>query len=393
MQNLDTYIQSLSEKNSAPELFARYNSFDIPHKKMEDWKFRDTKDWFQGTYNFSPASVLTSRDVEEGIANISYDALLVYENGIYKPDFSQAQQIQRKDREYSSETDFVNKLEVANEMCAQDGARIHISSSASLQHILIASFYSGKETCVFQKNSVYVESGSQIAITEIHISLSNSVRVNHALSIHTEEQSSCEYTTVHSLDDEVQFIQHVRVQQKAESNATFPVSGKYIRTWVQVDKNGEHAHTHLNGLFFPVHEEQCEQYIYVNHLSPSCETYKLYKGLARDSGLGVFSGKVYVARDAQQTNAVQTNKNILLSDTAKIHSKPQLEIYADDVSCSHGSTTGQIDKDAVWYMQSRGISYSEAIQLLLSGFINEVVNTVSVESVRERIRTAIVRKL
>jgi Fe-S cluster assembly protein SufD len=115
--------------------------------------------------------------------------------------------------------------------------------------------------------------------------------------------------------------------------------------------------------------------------------------LARDSGLGVFSGKVYVARDAQQTNAVQTNKNILLSDTAKIHSKPQLEIYADDVSCSHGSTTGQIDKDAVWYMQSRGISYSDAIQLLLSGFINEVVNTVSVESVRERIRTAIVRKL
>ncbi|MDA3883850.1 MAG: Fe-S cluster assembly protein SufD [Bacteroidales bacterium] len=396
MQNLDTYIHSLSEKNIAPEVLATYNSLDIPNKKMEDWKFRDTQDWFQGAYNFSPASILTSRDVKDSIADISYDALLVFENGLYKSDFSQPQHIQLEDRKKSSETDFVNKLEVANEICAQDGARIHVSNSESSQHILIASFYSGADTYAFQKNTVYIESGSQLTITEIHISLSNSVRVNHALTIHTEEHSSCEYTTVHSLHNDAQFIQHVRIQQEAESKATyatFPVSGKYIRSWVQVDKVGEQAHTHLNGLFFPILKEHCEQYIFVNHLSPSCETHKLYKGLANDSGFGVFSGKVYVARDAQQTNAVQTNKNILLSDTAKIHSKPQLEIYADDVSCSHGSTTGQIDKDALWYMQSRGIAYAEAIQLLLSGFINDVVQTVSIESVRERIRTAIVHKL
>ncbi|MFW5851079.1 MAG: hypothetical protein ACOCWB_02530, partial [Bacteroidota bacterium] len=206
MQNLDTYIHSLSEKNSAPELFATYNSLEIPHKKMEDWKFRDAKDWFEGAYNFSPASVLTSHDVEKGVADISHDALLVFENGLYKPDFSQAHHIQQKDREYLSETDFVNKLEVANEICAHDGARIHISGSESLQHILIVSFYSGNHTYAFQKNTVYIESGAQLVITEMHISLSTSVRVNHALTIHTKEHSSCEYTTLHSLHDEAQFI-------------------------------------------------------------------------------------------------------------------------------------------------------------------------------------------
>ena len=132
---------------------------------------------------------------------------------------------------------------------------------------------------------------------------------------------------------------------------------------------------------------------FVDHAMPHCSSDEVYKGIVGDKASGVFNGKILVRKDAQKTNAYQSNKNILLSDTATIRTKPQLEIYADDVKCSHGATTGQIDQEALFYLRARGISKEEALVLLLNAFAQDVVNNINIDWLKERIEKMIFEKL
>ena len=120
----------------------------------------------------------------------------------------------------------------------------------------------------------------------------------------------------------------------------------------------------------------------MEHKVPNCESHELYKGVMDENSTAVFNGKVYVRKDAQKINAFQSNRNVLLSDSAAVNSKPELEIYADDVKCSHGSTTGQLDDDAIFYLRARGLSRRAATQLMVSAFITEVIDHIENENVR-----------
>lgn len=173
----------------------------------------------------------------------------------------------------------------------------------------------------------------------------------------------------------------------------FQLNGKNDTIELYLDKNGEQANTDLYGVFFPNQNEKYTISTYVKHKMPYCETTELFRGIADNEGTGTFSGVIYVARNAQKTNAKQQNRNILLSKTAHIHSEPQLEIYADDVVCNHGSSTGQIDSEALWYMQARGINKEKATKLLVSSFANDVLEKISNESLRQKIATMIAEKL
>ena len=154
---------------------------------------------------------------------------------------------------------------------------------------------------------------------------------------------------------------------------TFSTSGLFTRNNVTNNVNGEHCHSELNGVFSPSENEYIDNHTVINHFVANCKSFENFKGIVKGNGVGVFNGKVIVHENAQKIEAFQNNKNILLDKESIIYSKPELEIYADDVKCSHGSTTGQFDDEAIFYLRARGISLKKSKELMILGFINEVI--------------------
>lgn len=176
------------------------------------------------------------------------------------------------------------------------------------------------------------------------------------------------------------------IQQAKNSNFTintFTLNGGIVRNNLHINVNGENCESHLNGAYLLKNKQHVDNHSIVDHKVPNCESFELYKGVIDDNSTGVFNGKVFVRQDAQKINAFQSNGNVLLSDSATINSKPELEIYADDVKCSHGSTTGQLDEEAVFYLRARGLSEKSARHLMVSAFIGEVLDKVENEEVLE----------
>lgn len=170
---------------------------------------------------------------------------------------------------------------------------------------------------------------------------------------------------------------------------TLTIDGSFVRNDTQVEVLGEYAQTYLNGAYWLNGEQHVANYTTIDHLVPNCESFETYKGMAADNSVAVFNGKVFVRKQAQKTNAFQSNSNVLLSENASVNSKPELEIYADDVKCSHGSTTGQLDENALFYLRARGLSAATSKSLLLKAFMDDVLQFVNqlemLEYIEERI--------
>jgi Fe-S cluster assembly protein SufD len=178
----------------------------------------------------------------------------------------------------------------------------------------------------------------------------------------------------------------VKVERSGNyDNTTVTLSGRLVRNNHNVVLAGENSEAHLNGLFSSKENQLVDNHTLMDHQVPHCESNELYKGIINDKSVGVFNGKIFVRKDAQKTNAYQSSKNILLSDDATINTKPQLEIYADDVKCSHGTSTGKIDENAMFYLNTRGISKDSAKQLLLASFALEIINKIEVDTLREKV--------
>jgi Fe-S cluster assembly protein SufD len=191
--------------------------------------------------------------------------------------------------------------------------------------------------------------------------------------------------TIHKVQHEVNgpaniSFEGVRVASKGHfSISTTTLDGALVRNEVKVSLAGPEAHAELNGVYLLNGTTHCDNHTYIGHDVPDCTSDELYKGLVGGKGTSVFNGKVYVKQDAQRTRAYQSNANILLGDDAKVYTKPELEIYADDVKCSHGCTIGRLDEKGLFYLRSRGVSEAEARKLMAHAFITEVVERVQNE--------------
>lgn len=169
------------------------------------------------------------------------------------------------------------------------------------------------------------------------------------------------------------------------SNMTATLSGELVRNNHNVVLAESNCEAHLNGLFITGGTQQVDNHTLIDHQMPNCESNELYKGIAKDKSTGTFNGKIFVRKDAQKTNAYQSSKNILMSDDATINTKPQLEIYADDVKCSHGTSTGKIDTEALFYLKARGIGEENARKLLLQAFAQELIDKIEIPSLQARV--------
>ena len=287
-----------------------------------------------------------------------------------------------------------------NTAFANEGAYINIpKSKVADKPIEIMYFSTGSETTLLvqPRNLVVVGENSHVQIIERHQCLNeNAVLTNSVTEIFAQKRAIVDYYKIQNDELEANLIDNTYVSQKQESHVsvqTFSFGGNLTRNNLNFYHFGERLTSTLNGITIIGDKQHVDHYTLVHHAQPNCESFQDYKGIFSDRSTGVFNGKVYVEKEAQKTNAFQKSNNILLSDKATINAKPQLEIFADDVKCSHGCTVGQLDETALFYMQQRGIPKKEAKALLMYAFSNAVIENIKIPELKNRITTIIASKL
>lgn len=287
-----------------------------------------------------------------------------------------------------------------NTAFANEGAYINIpKSKVADKPIEIMYFSTGSETALLEqpRNLIVVGENSHVQIIERHQCLNeNAVLTNSVTEIFAQKRAIVDYYKIQNDELEANLIDNTYVSQKQESHVsvqTFSFGGNLTRNNLNFYQFGERLTSTLNGITIIGDKQHVDHYTLVHHAQPNCESFQDYKGIFSDRSTGVFNGKVYVEKEAQKTNAFQKSNNILLSDKATINAKPQLEIFADDVKCSHGCTVGQLDETALFYMQQRGIPKKEAKALLMYAFSNAVIESIKIPELKNRITTIIATKL
>lgn len=287
-----------------------------------------------------------------------------------------------------------------NTAFANEGAYINIPKSKVVDKpIEIMYFSTGSEAALLvqPRNLVIVGENSHVQIIERHQSLNeNPVLTNSVTEIFAQKRAIVDYYKIQNDNHEANLIDNTYVSQQHESHVsvnTFSFGGNLTRNNLNFYHFGERIVSNLNGITIIGDKQHVDHYTLVQHAQPNCESHQDYKGIYSDRSTGVFNGKIFVEKEAQKTNAFQKSNNILLSDKATINAKPQLEIFADDVKCSHGCTIGQLDETAMFYMQQRGIPKKEAKALLMYAFSNAVIESIKIPALKQRITAIIATKL
>jgi Fe-S cluster assembly protein SufD len=285
-----------------------------------------------------------------------------------------------------------------NTAMPQDGYHISVAKNKAIKDSLqIVFLYSGQNTISQPRSFVEVAENSELKISEFHIHSAGSLAF---ANVHSEAVVG---DNAHLKIDIVQhgsekgFHLHETFGEQGKNctytQNTFTLSGNWTRNNSTIRLIDEHSECNLNGFYIPNLKEHIDNHTIVDHEKPNCVSNELYRGVLLDKSTGVFNGKVFVRQDAQKTNAFQSNGNIIASDMATMNSKPELEIYADDVKCSHGSTTGQLDDEAMFYLMARGLSKENARKLLINAFAEDVLEKLVNEDLREIIEDTIHTKL
>ncbi len=291
-------------------------------------------------------------------------------------------------------------LTTLNTAFASEGAYINIPKSKVVEKpIEIIYFSTGKEDALMvqPRNLVVVGENAHVQIIERHQSLNeNPVLTNSVTEVFAQKRAIVDYYKVQNDLSSANLIDNTYIAQRQESRVsvhTFSFGGNITRNNLNFYHLGERIDSTLKGITIIGDKQHVDHYTLVHHAQPNCESHQNYKCILNDSATGVFNGKIFVEKEAQKTDAFQQNNNILLSDKATINAKPQLEIFADDVKCSHGCTIGQLDETAMFYMQQRGIPQKEAKALLMYAFSNEVIESINIPELKKRITKIIATKL
>lgn len=291
-------------------------------------------------------------------------------------------------------------LTALNTAFSNEGAYIHIPKNKLVNKpIQIVHFSTGSEAASMlqPRNLIVVDDNSHVQIIERHQSLTdNAVLTNSVTEIFTNKRAIVDYYKMQNDNQNASLIDNTFIDQKKESICsvhTFSFGGKLTRNNLNFFQNGERIDSTMKGITIIGDKQHVDHNTLVQHIEPNCESHQDYKGIFGDNSVGVFNGKVVVEKEAQKTNAFQANNNILLNDKATINTKPQLEIFADDVKCSHGCTIGQLDENAMFYLRTRGIPKKEAKALLMYAFANNVLESVKIPELKQRINKIIATKL
>ena len=392
----------------------------FPTKKIEEWKYTSLKNIIQTDYSLFPLQSfeeVDSSQVNKFLLKGTESFKIVFVDGVYQPFLSETthegidvcllsaaiEKTKYKvvlDYYFNSIASNKDGITSLNTAFASEGAFIHIPKNTIVDkpiQILYITSPNKKEVLLQPRNLIIVDENSQVKIIERHQSLSeNEVLNNTVTELFANKRAVVDYYKIQDDHLNASIIDTTFVQQKDHSNvslSTFSFGGELTRNNLHFYHEGEYINSNLNGITMLNGKQQVDNQTNIYHQKPHCESHELYKGIYDGASTGVFNGKVLVSKEAQKTDAFQQNDSILLTDEATINAKPQLEIFADDVKCSHGCTIGQLDKNALFYMNQRGIPTKEAKALLLYAFTDEVVNKIKIPALKSWVTQTISKKL
>ena len=289
-------------------------------------------------------------------------------------------------RKYAKENVINDALIALNIAYADRGVFLHITKPID-KPVVIHYTNSSQGNLFFNtRNLLVIEKGTELQVTEFHHESNNKHFTNTLTDIILSENAHCNHTIIQNSGETSYVVNSTKVYQQRYSNyinSCFTFSGALVRNNLHTAIADEFCETRLFGLFIAKGTQLVDNHTFVDHLKPNCQSNELYKGVAGGKSTVVFNGQIFVERNAQKTNAYQSSKNILLSDDATVNAKPELEIYANDVKCSHGTSTGKIDENALFYLKARGIGKESARKLLLQAFAHEVICQLKNETIKE----------
>jgi Fe-S cluster assembly protein SufD len=292
-----------------------------------------------------------------------------------------------------------NGLNALNTVFALDGFFIYVPDNVQVEDVVqivnVVNF--PKDIFIQTRNLIVLGKNSSLKLVQCDDSIDHRYSfINTVSEIAVGENARLDHYKLQNKDDNSALVNticfHMADNSYLSSNAV-SLNGGLIRNNIHVAIDGENCTANVNGLFLVGKNQHIDNHVFIDHIKPNSTSNELFKGILDDSSSGVFNGHVMVRRDAQHTNAYQKNRNILLNDKATMDTRPFLEIYADDVKCSHGATVGQMDESGIFYMRQRGIPEDEARVLLLFAFAGEVVNLIDIPILRERINEMIRKRL
>ncbi len=372
------------------------NNFSVFPKKENNIEFKEVKKFFLheiDTYKV----VFIDGIFSSFLSSTTHDGLDVclMSSALTKPKYKMY--IDQYFNKIASNEESLTSLNTA---FAIEGAYINIPKSKVVEKpIEIIYFSTGSEEALMvqPRNLVIVGENAHVQIIERHQSLNeNPVLTNSVTEIFAQKRAIVDYYKVQNDVQTANLIDNTYIAQKQESHAsvhTFSFGGNITRNNLNFYHQGEHIDSTLKGITIIGDKQHVDHYTLVQHATPNCESHQNYKTILDGQSTGVFNGKIFVEKEAQKTDAFQQNNNILLSDKATINAKPQLEIFADDVKCSHGCTIGQLDDSAMFYMQQRGIPKKEAKALLMYAFTSEVTGSIKIPELKAKIARIIADKL
>jgi len=397
------FIQAIQKK-----AIDSFSLLGIPNKKNEEYKYANVQAVFERNCRLQIADYRLNISIEKYLIPDLNANIIVLVNGVFFDEYSTVKNLPKGIMISSINKAFENNSEIIknhfskiadinsdafialNTAFINDGVFLFVPENTIVEKpIHTINIFTTSNSVISPRNLFIIGNNSQAQIIETTIvtdETNNFISIP-VTEIFVNENAKLQYYKFQNAKNNSE-INTTQVHQKANSHFdtnTATIDSSWVRNNLNIFLDGENCETHLNGLFITKENEFVDNHTFVDHQKPHCQSNQLYKGILNGKSTGVFNGKIFVKPDAQKTNAYQSSKNILLTDEATINTKPQLEIYADDVKCSHGSTTGQLNEEALFYLRSRGLSEESSKTLLLSAFANNVLDTIKCEALKNHL--------
>ncbi|MHB2148335.1 Fe-S cluster assembly protein SufD [Calditrichota bacterium LG25] len=391
----------------------------LPTSQDEEWRFTNPEPFFETQFRLAEKAAgeaLSVEQIQPFLYNNFEGITLVFVNGYFMPHLSTMAesndrvQISPLHHALSNKVELlpelnekaVNEFNVFSALNAaffSDGMVIEVPDHTVLQvpiNVLNIAMGQGETVNNVIRNVIKVGEHSFLRVIETFLSFSDEPHFTNALTVvSVDKHAKVIHSHIQNENENAYHVGNVLVQQKQSSryvSNNITLGGKLVRNNLKITLQGEFADAILNGFYMAHGTQHHDNHTLIEHASPNCTSNELYQGILADRASAVFAGKILVKRDAKKTDAVQSNNCLLLSDEAKIDTMPQLEIYADDVKCTHGATVGQLDEEAIFYLRTRGISENRAKNLLIYSFAERIIEQIKVKPVRDYVDQNILQR-
>jgi len=395
--------------------FQRFQALGFPTTKNEDWHFTSVAPIVEAAYppRTAPGGDVKPADLAPFTFGASDWPTIVFVNGVFAPALSSLDALPDGVKVYDMATAFrtgdalverhlsklaeyeLSTFTALNSAFVSDGAVVRVAKEFEVDrpiHILFVSDAIAAKTQSNPRTLIVAERNSKATVIESYVATGEASYFTNAVTeVLLEDGANLSHLKIQRESPRAFHVGTIEAEQKRDSHYqsfSFSTGAALSRTNIYTTLDGEGAGATLNGLYMLDDEQHCDHQTKIEHAQPNCFSRELYKGVLDGASHGVFNGKVYVDPIAQKTDGKQTNKVLLLSERAQVDTKPQLEIFADDVKCTHGATVGRVDETALFYMKSRGVNKELARRLLTYAFAAEVLETIEVEAVRQELERA-----